>query len=204
MAKIEELVDYYNNQYNLLEKDQLMKLEASLDKVASNQTYFDALESMAIKLQRRVTELTKHMSFNPVTSSKDLRGDLCQTPPVDFLTQDEKDALYKKDKLRTSFYKILLFSHMAQEYLIDEQLWKEKPQELIEKAGLTDFIVNDRFIAGENIHLKIDKDDKIIFYTPKTDSSEKEYISSLLSQAGFVPILQVLSDINYITQFMPV
>ena len=249
VTKIEELVDYYNNQYNLLEKDQLMKLEASLDKAANNQTYFDALESMSIKLQRRVAELTKHMGFNLATSSKDLlsaihnfgasSGDLCQTPPVDFLTQDEKDALYNQDKLRTSFYKILLFSHMAEaikaghlnllhsyrykdihEYLLDEQLWKEKSQELIEKAGLTDFydfnttinkykaqldskykIVNDRFLAGENIHLKIDKDDKIILYTPKTDSSEKEYISSLLSQAGYVPILQVLSDINYITQY---
>lgn len=249
VAKIEELVDLYNNQCDLLEKEHLIKLEQSLDKVSSNQAYFDALESMSIKLQRRVAELTKHMNFNPDTSSKELisaihnfsvsNGDVCQNPPIDFLTQDEMDALYKQDKLRTSFYKILLFSHMAEaikaghlnllhshrykaihEYLIDEQLWKEKPQELIEKSGLTDLynfnttinkykaqldgkykIVNDRFLAGENIHLKIDNDGRIIINTPKTDSSENEYTSSLLSQAGYVPILQVLSDINHITQY---
>lgn len=166
-------------------------------------------------------------------------GNLDQKAPIDFLNQDEKDSIYKEDKLRVSFYKALLFSHMSDaiksghlnllysykyraihEYLIDEQIWGSQQKDLIERAGLADLydfkttidkfksqldskykIINERFLAKQNIHLKIDKNDKVIIHTPKTDSDEKEYISSLLSQAGYVPILQILADINHIVHY---
>ncbi len=123
-----------------------------------------------------------------------------QKAPTDFLTQDEKDALYKKNKLRVSFYKVLLFSHIADgiksghlnvlhsykyraihEYLIDEQVWASERKDLLERAGLTHFcdfqatmnkfklqldskykVVNERFLSGQNTHLKIDKNGKVI------------------------------------------
>ena len=249
LTKIEALVDDYNNQNTLLEKERIMLLEKSLDKISSNQTYFDALESASIKLQHKVSSLAKHLTFNPSTSSLDLitainyfssvDGNLDQKLPTDFLNQDEKNALYKEDKLRVSFYKVLLFSHMSNaiksghlnllysykykaihEYLIDEKIWASQRKDLIERAGLTDFCdfqatmnkfklqldgkyktVNERILAGKNIHLKIDKNGKAIIQTPKTDNDEKEYISTLLSQAGYVPILQILSDINHIAHY---
>ena len=249
ISKIETLVGEYNNQNTLLEKERIILLEKSLDKISSNQTYFDALESASIKLQHRVSSLAKHLTFNPSTSSPDLitainhfisiDGNLDQRVPTDFLTEDEKDALYKEDKLRVSFYKVLLFSHMSDaiksgllnllhsykyraihEYLINEQIWGSQRKELLERAGLTDFCdfqatidkfksqldskyktVNERFLARQNIYLKIDKNGKVIIQTPKTDSDDKEYIPSLLSQAGYVPILQILSDINHIAHY---
>ena len=249
VAKIEALVDDYNNQNTILEKERIMLLEKSLDKISSNQTYFDALESASIKLQHKVSLLTKHLTFNPNTSSIDLitainyfsltDGNLDQKVPIDFLTQDEKDSIYKENKLRISFYKVLLFSHMSDaiksghlnllysykyraihEYLIDEQIWASQRKDLIERAGLTDFydfqttinkfksqleskykITNERVLAEQNPHLKIDKNGKVIIHTPKTDSDEKEYISSLLSQAGYVPILQILADINHVAHY---
>lgn len=249
MAKIEALVNDYNSHNTLLEKERILLLEKSLDKISSNQTYFDALESASIKLQHKVSSLTKHLTFNPSTSSIDLitaikhfslvDGNLDQRAPIDFLSQDEQKSIYKEDKLRISFYKALLFSHMSDaiksghlnllysykyraihEYLIDEKIWGSQREDLIEKAGLADFYdfqttinkfkfqldgkyktVNERFLAGQNIHLKIDKDGKVIIKTPKTDSDEKKYISSLLSQAGYVPILQILADINHIAHY---
>ncbi len=104
------------------------------------------------------------------------------------------------------------------EYLIDEQVWASERKDLLERAGLTPFcdfqatmnklqldskykVVNERFLSGQNTHLKIDKNEKVIIQTPKTDSDEKEYIPSLLSQAGYVPILQILSDINHIAHY---
>lgn len=249
LAKIETLVDEYNNRDTKLEKERVILLEKSLDKISSNQTYFDALESASIKLQHKVSSLAKHLTFNPNTSSLGLitaidhfssvDGSLDQRVPTDFLIQDEKDALYKEDKLRVSFYKVLLFSHISDaiksghlnllhsykyraihEYLIDQQIWESQQKELLERAGLTDFcdfqstmdkfksqldskykIVNERFLAGKNIYLKIDKYGKVIIKTPKTDHDDKEYIPSLLSQAGYVPILQILSDINHIAHY---
>ena len=171
----------------------------------------------------KVSSLAKHLTFNPSTSSLDLitainyfssvDGNLDQKLPTDFLNQDEKNALYKEDKLRVSFYKVLLFSHMSNaiksghlnllysykykaihEYLIDEKIWASQRKDLIERAGLTDFCdfqatmnkfklqldgkyktVNERILAGKNIHLKIDKNGKAIIQTPKTDNDEKEY-----------------------------
>src|SRR5690606_38974367 len=61
--------------------------------------------------------------------------------------------------------------------------------------------VNQRFSNKENPYIKIDPTNKVKVNTPKIDSDESEYISSLLSQSGFVPILKVLSDINRIAQF---
>ena len=54
LKQIENLVDQYNIQHDLLEKDKLARLEKSLDRITENQTFFDALESMSLKLQRRV------------------------------------------------------------------------------------------------------------------------------------------------------
>lgn len=117
----------------------------------------------------------------------------------------------------------LLYSYRYKaihEYLIDEQLWKSQRKSLLESAGLLGFInfnklinklkiqlddkykiVNERFINGENDYRGIDEKGKIKIITPKTDSDESEYISSLLSQSGFVPIFQVLTDINRITDY---
>ncbi len=249
VGTIEALIDDYHNHNTLLEQEHIMLLEKSLDRISSNQTYFDALESASIKLQHKVSLLAKHLTFNPSTSSLDLiaainhfssvDGNLDRRSPTGFLTQDERAAIYKEDKLRVSFYKVLLFSHMLDaiksghlnllysykykaihEYLIDEQTWGSQRKDLIERAGIADFCdfqatidklklqldnkyktVNERFSAEQNVYLKIDKNGKVIVQTPKTDSDDKEYIPSLLSQAGYVPILQVLSDINHIANY---
>ena len=249
ISKIEELVDNYNTINNEIEKNKIIQLEESLNVISDHQSLFDALESMSLKLQRRVSDIVKVLEFNPNTSSASLisainhfkcsNGEMNSDSPVNFLNEKENEALCPNGKFRISLYKILLFSHMEDsiksgnlnllysyrykaihEYLIDENLWKSERKYLLEGAGLSDFIdinkvinklkaqvdnkykiVNERFINGENNYLSIDEHGKIKISTPKIDSDESEYISSLLSQSGFVPILQVLIDINLITDY---
>jgi TnpA family transposase len=248
LERIESLIDQYNTQHNVLEKDKFIRLEQSLDKISKNQTFFDALESMSPKLQRRVSVIGKIIEFNAETSTNHLitainefrsTDEVISHPPIDFLDESEKEALYVDRKLRISLYKILLFTNMAgaiksgrlnllysyryksiQEYLIEESLWKTQKMQLLARAGLLKFAnfdvvmdklkpqldqkyqaINQRFLNNDNPYLSIDKDGKVKIATPKIDSDESEYISSLLSQTGFVPILQVLSDINRIAQF---
>ena len=107
-----------------------------------------------------------------------------------------------------------------QEYLIEKLSWNSQRIGLLERAGFLKFIdfkvvmdklklqldqkyqlVNQRFLDNKNLYLSFDNNGKAKIVTPKIDSDESEYISSLLSKSGFVPILQVLSDINRITQF---
>lgn len=106
-----------------------------------------------------------------------------------------------------------------QEYLIDKDTWSKEKQNLLLSANLNEFSdcnsilsilkqklesmyaqVNHNFITGVNQHLTIE-DDKIKINTPKTDSSEEEYIPSLLSQLSYIPILQVLSDVDQVSNF---
>ena len=117
----------------------------------------------------------------------------------------------------------LLYSYRykaIQHYLIDDKTWQSQQTELIKTAGLEEFInltdvmpplekklnetyktVNERFLNNENPYLAIDDTYHITLTTPKTNSSDEKYASTLLTQAGHVPIVKVLSDINQITHF---
>ncbi|MBY0461977.1 MAG: Tn3 family transposase [Alphaproteobacteria bacterium] len=246
--QVESLVDAYNAQ-NTSAQSQLIELENSLDKIAKNQTFFEALESLSLKLQRRVSNIVKDLEFNPQTSDPHILaainyfiscdGELGSDAPCDFFKTDEKEHCYNQEKLKVSLYKILLFIHMAeaikagrlnllysyrykaiQDYLINEETWKSQRQSLLQSAGLDQFEnfketmdklkeqldskyqhVNERFLKGENNLLTVDENHRAKISTPKIESSEEEYASSLLCQAGFVPILRVLTDIEQITQF---
>ena len=106
------------------------------------------------------------------------------------------------------------------EYLLDKDDWKINRNIFIDNAKLVDFAdfnktintlknqlderystVNENILNNKNTFLTFDKKGKLKLKTPKIDSDETEYVPSLLSQAGFVPVIQILSDINKITEF---
>ena len=249
LTHIETLVNAYNASMTAVDKIQIVKFEQSLKKIASQQLHFDSLEDVSRKLQLRVSELIKYLTFEQSTSNKQLLsaidyfiytdGNLGNTAPRAFLDTKENEMCFRDEKLKTSLYKVLLFIHIAngvksgalnllysyrykaiQHYLIEEKIWKSQHQELLRAAGLEHFIdvrtvlaafeeklntkyktVNERFLANENPYLSIDANYHIIVQTPKTDSSDEKYAATLLDQAGYVPIVKVLSDINHVTQF---
>lgn len=61
--------------------------------------------------------------------------------------------------------------------------------------------VNKNFISGDNIHLTINKNNKLMVKTPRTNYSEEEYISSLFAANDHTPVLEVLFDINNLINF---
>lgn len=250
LLKIEASINQYHTEYDEAEKQRLMQLEKTLHENSNNQVFFNVLEALSFKLQRKISPIVKVLepnlenSYPPLVEAilhfKSCDGEITPTPSLDFLTTNEKEETHTSEgKFRVSLYKILLFSHMEasiksgrlnfvdsyryraiHEYLIDENTWKLKRQSLLITAGLSEFndlsivinklktqletkyqAVNNRFLKSENSHLTIDKNGKAKVSTPKRDSDDTEFISSLLSQSGFIPILQVLSDINNITQF---
>ncbi len=248
-TRIETLVNAYNASIPVEDKIQIVKFEQSLKKIANQQLYFDSLEDVSRKLQLRVSELIKCLTFEVGTSSDvllnaiqyfiDKDGNIGNDAPRDFFNTQENEMCVNEGKLKVSLYKVLLFIHITngiksgalnllysyrykaiQHYLIDDKTWKLQRQHLLRAAGLEDFMdlktvlptleeklntkyktVNERILAGENPYLSIDEKYHIIVQTPKTDSSDEKYAATLLDQAGYVPIVKVLSDINHITQF---
>ena len=249
LTSIEVLVDAYNASMTEANIIQIVKFEQSLQKIASQQGYFDSLEDVSRKLQLRVSELIKYLTFEQSTSNKlllsaidhfvDTDGNIGNNAPRDFLNDQENEMCLKEGKLKTSLYKVLFFIHIAngirsgalnllysyrykaiQHYLIDEKTWESQRQDLLIAAGLEGFMdintvlsgleeklntkyktVNERFLANENPYLSLDDKGHIIVQTPKIDSSDEKYASTLLKQAGYVPIVKILSDINHVTHF---
>ncbi|MBP9777897.1 MAG: Tn3 family transposase [Rickettsiaceae bacterium] len=106
------------------------------------------------------------------------------------------------------------------EYLIPKDIWGASREKFITNAGLSDFIdfnvvmkdlghklderydkTNINILSGKNKYVSIDNNNKIKVKTPKASNNDNEYISELLSNTGVMPILQILSHINEITNF---
>lgn len=167
LATIEALLDEYDTQHDKKTIDNVIKLEESLESTKDNRIYFDALESLSLKLQNRVTQIAMALEFNLNTSDKNVMkaiahfkitgSEVGNKPPQLFLKAEEKNVIYNNEKLRTSLYKILLFSHMKdsikagklnlshsyryksiKEYLIDDFTWEDKRDALLEEANLSD------------------------------------------------------------------
>lgn len=107
-----------------------------------------------------------------------------------------------------------------QDYLISKEQWQSNKQKLLESAGLNEFAdinqiisklkifldesyrrVNQEIIRDNNPYIRFEPDGKFILTTPKVEKKNTDTISDILSNSGFIPIVQVLSDINRVSQF---
>lgn len=232
------------NQHAPISKCQQIK------QLLNDDLYYNMLERLSARLQRRVSSIVKSIDFNADSSDscimaailyfKKKDGDIDQHAPVEFLDSKQQKIIYDTDnKLRISLYKILLFMHIAsniksgslnlkysyqfksiQEYLITESRWKSSKQELLAAAGLSHFTnveqvlsklkdtldkryhsVNQNINQDKNPYIKFDVKNHYTLTTPKQEKINTESISELLLESGFVPIIQILSDVNRINQF---
>jgi hypothetical protein len=106
------------------------------------------------------------------------------------------------------------------EYLIDQNNWDKNRTKLLKLTGLYKFNnvshvlaqlkkrldkkydrVNQRFLSGKNTFLSINDEGIPHVSTQTLEEKETRYISKLLSQQGYVPVLRVLSEIDHITKF---
>ncbi|HIN69118.1 MAG TPA: Tn3 family transposase [Methylococcales bacterium] len=248
VSAIEMLLGNYHQTISEKEQEDLQKCEDLLENFANNQALYNHLESGSVRLQNRVSGIIQTLIFNELTSDADIyqairtfvgrEGQCDKKSPTNFLSPEESALLNDKNKFRLSLYKTLLFIHAAdaiksgklnikysyrykaiQDYLISDERWSAERMELLETAGLSDFVdvdnvildyknklsnlyhhVNRRHHDGLNPHLIIDEKDKLTIKTPAQDEKETEFIGDLLTQNGLVSILQVLKDVNSTTR----
>jgi hypothetical protein len=221
-----------------------------LRQLLNDDGYYNMLEKLSVRLQRRVSSILKAVDFNAETSDPDIisaiqyfkknEGNIDQHAPIGFLDNKQKKIIFEAaDTFRASLYKALLFIHMAssikagslnlkysyqfkaiQDYLIPESLWKISKQKLLESAGFNHFsnvehvlvqfkdilderysCVNQRIMLNKNQNIKFDENNHYILSTPRVEKKNTESISELLLESGFVPIIQILSDVNKVNSF---
>tara|TARA_E500000305_G_C4026471_1_gene242104 strand:+ start:1793 stop:4840 length:3048 start_codon:yes stop_codon:yes gene_type:complete len=109
----------------------------------------------------------------------------------------------------------------VRDYLIEKQQWQQNKAQLLRETGLLAFAdgdayleslekviddrytqVNERFLAGDNPYMSVDDKGYCRVRTPSIDADKKSFISSTLSQTGYVPILQVLKEVNRVSGFI--
>ena len=124
VQKIAELLTLHEQRQDEKEQKKIDLFEKTLDNTAKDKNYFDILENLSKKLQNRVSDIIKVISFNAENSDKKLLkainyfnkmdGKIDSDAPQDFLNSEERSAITGENGVfRISLYKILLFIHVA-------------------------------------------------------------------------------------------
>lgn len=95
IRQLEILVENHLKSYDEKERDRIQKMETYLDDLTGNDRYFDILESLSLRLQRRVSNIIKSIDFSKRSTNTRLLsaiehfkltdGDVGHNPPLDFL-----------------------------------------------------------------------------------------------------------------------
>jgi TnpA family transposase len=134
--------------------------------ITNDTDYYNILEKNSVKLQNRVSDIVKHVTFDEASSQKDIMeaivfyklrdGNITSPAPVGFLDEHEQKVIFdSQGKLRVSLYKALLFIHIAtliksgglnlkhsykykafDAYLLPHDLWEKEEQATLEKTDL--------------------------------------------------------------------
>ncbi len=131
---------------------------------------YDFIEKKSISLQGKLSGVLKAIKFDEATSNKNIiavikhfkgSSNITSKAPKEFLSDEEKTAVYESGKFRVSLYKALLFFHVSdaikngtlnlkyslkyrnfEDYLIDKDEWEKNKDTLLkvhELEGLKDY-----------------------------------------------------------------
>lgn len=200
LHKIETLLENYYGHDS--ESKQIIELESSLNNIVKQSDLFDSLESLSVRLQRRISNIVKVVEFNKETSDaklieaithfKCMDGNIQPDTPTQFLNKNEQEVLFSNGKMRVSLYKVFLFIHMADaiksgklnlthsyrykaihEYLIDDSIWKNNKEKLLRDTGLMEYASSSAVLSN----LKQTLDGKYDSINQRHVSGDNPYLS---------------------------
>ncbi|HYT45348.1 MAG TPA: Tn3 family transposase, partial [Methylomirabilota bacterium] len=160
-------------------------LKHAYGKKHRNADYYNSLQAQSLKLQKRVTEIIKHLVFDEASSRESTLTAISyfrqkdktigNDAPLDFLNDEEQNVIYdEKGNVRKSLYKVLLFNHIAlfiksgglnlkhsyryrslDDYLIPKERWKKEKATLLQQLDLTQFA--DFATAIKKLEIELDE-----------------------------------------------
>lgn len=169
LARLEALIKQENTASPVDAQEALSILKRDSKLVERDADYYNALQAESLWLQKRATEIVKHLSFNAETSRTGIMeaithfvqtdGKIGDHPPTVFLNKTEQQMVLDKHKrVRVSLYKTLLFQNIAEatksgslnlkhsyryrsldEYMISKESWQKNRANYLKRAGLEKF-----------------------------------------------------------------
>lgn len=155
-----------------------------IETIQKGTDYHDFLESQSLKMQNRVADIVRYTTFDENCSNTGLfeailhyqkkSGNIDKTAVMSFLTQEEREILFDKDrKFRVSLYKALLYLSIfdaiksgvlnvvhsekyrsLNDYLIQKSDWQARKDDYLQRAQLSEF--SDCQATLESLNQKLD------------------------------------------------
>ena len=230
--------------------DESEELKTSSEKIINDRSYFEILENRSIRLQNRLSPIVKSLDFQgeagaksllkAITYFKEKDGNITKHAPLGFLNQEQHDAVNYGNTFHISLYKVFLFTHIASalksgrlnlkhshkyrtldDYIISKKRWGKEKDELLERAGLKEFVdpspllkildkalyqqyqtTNKQSLDGNNHHLKIKDKGMFTIATPKQEEKQGETALQSFFPEQPVPLIEVLSTVNRHSGFL--
>jgi len=125
--KIEQIKQLLHDYHQQITEPKLDEVTQSSQNEMATQDYYNLLESSSIKLQNRVADIMRYLSFDKIENKKtspsilsaikhyqSKAGNIGKEAPLEFLADEERATLFVEDgKFRVSLYKSLLYLHTA-------------------------------------------------------------------------------------------
>ncbi len=164
-------------------QNKIEEMKKQNQKIKRNSLFYECLEKRSIALQRKLSEVIKHLDFDYETSNKKIikaidcfklnDKSVNKNAPISFLEKAEKELIIDDEgKIKVSLYKVLLFTNVAgglksgavnlknsykyqslDDYLISKEEWVKLKAKLIKEAGLENYT---------NIELMLEELDKVL------------------------------------------
>ena len=170
VIKITSLITQYHSIAS-----ELQEQKSALQESFNTEDYYEILINRSIKLQNRISPILKVMVFEADEASYDLlsaihhfkekEGTISKNAPIEFLSDQEEEAVKRGGSFRVSLYKTFLFIHVAEAlrsgrinlihsykyrsldgYLIEKSRWEADKTQLLQQADLNGFSNPDRVL----------------------------------------------------------
>lgn len=178
---------------------QLEQLKSVAESDAEDADYYALLGKKSLKLQNRVSDIVRSVSFNTATAPPELAeairhfqhksGEIEGNAPLAFHSTHERKMIFDEaDKFRISLYRALLFIKIA------DALARELDRQYHH--------TNCRWLAGENQLLKLHPDGAFHLITPKEEESESSSLLPFFPERQYVSLVEVLATVQRATRFL--
>ena len=142
------------------------------DTVVENK--YDFIEKKSVSLQGKISSVLQAIEFDENTSNKNIiaaikhfreSSNITTKAPKEFLSDEEKSAVYESGRFRISLYKVLLFFHVSdaiktgtlnlkyslkyrnfEDYLLDKDEWENNKEALLKVHELDHLKDYEKFI----------------------------------------------------------
>ena len=220
LASLYKIVPQEESNFDAKADDAASKLSQKINQDNDNKHYYEVLNKLSKKIQKRVAAIIKHLNFLPheTLSSLDKAISNYQTcekitkkAPAEFLEPIEYRLIFEEDRFDVSLYKAILFIRIADAvkagslslqysyrymsidaYIMDKEMWLAQKDFILEKTGLTKFSEVEYVLS--NLQQTLDP----LFFTvnQRVKDGENPYVK-LKKESGFSLHTPAIEKLDY-------